>query len=42
MPDVAFWDTSAYVAFGNRDDDLNAATVAVIGWSTCSLCVIDV
>ncbi len=29
MPEVVFWDTSAFVALGNRDDDLHSAAVAV-------------
>ncbi len=29
MPDVVFWDTSAFVALGNRDDDLHPLAVAI-------------
>lgn len=29
MPETIFWDTAAFVALGNRDDDLHAAAVAV-------------
>ena len=29
MLEVVFWDTSAFIALGNRDDDLHGAAVAV-------------
>jgi hypothetical protein len=29
MSDTVFWDTAAFVALGNRDDDLHAEAVAV-------------
>jgi hypothetical protein len=29
MPEAVFWDTSAFVALGNRDDDLHVSAVAV-------------
>lgn len=29
MAEVVFWDTSAFVALSNRDDDLHDAAVAV-------------
>lgn len=29
MPEVVFWDTSAFVALGNRDDDLHPAAIAI-------------
>jgi hypothetical protein len=29
MPETVFWDTSAFVALGNRDDDLHSSAVAV-------------
>src|SRR5512143_4012250 len=29
MPETIFWDTAAFVALGNRDDDLHSEAVAV-------------
>lgn len=29
MPDLVFWDTAAFVALGNRDDELHSEAVAV-------------
>jgi predicted nucleic acid-binding protein len=29
MPDRVFWDTAAFVALGNRDDDLHGAAIGV-------------
>jgi predicted nucleic acid-binding protein len=29
MPEMVFWDTAAFVALGNRDDELHPAAVAV-------------
>ena len=28
MPEMVFWDTAAFVALGNRDDELHAAAIA--------------
>ncbi|PKO21051.1 MAG: hypothetical protein CVU38_16830 [Chloroflexi bacterium HGW-Chloroflexi-1] len=29
MPETVFWDTAAFVALGNRDDELHSTAVAV-------------
>ena len=29
MPERVFWDTAAFIALGNRDDDLHAAAIAI-------------
>ena len=29
MPETVFWDTAAFVALGNRDDELHAVAIAV-------------
>ena len=29
MPDTVFWDTAAFVALGNRDDELHPEAVSV-------------